>query len=387
MYSQNTQHKASKGSVQVKVSNSRLQLVFSHAGKRHYLSLGYSDTKQSRKLAEMKARQIEMDIISGNFDNTLTKYKPASALSTVTSTFTPILTPKPSLGDLWERYTEFKRPQLSQTTIACDYAKYASHINKLPTKDLNDAVQIRDYLVKVLSPNAAKRSLTNFSSCCTWAFKSGLVPENPFQDMAQEIKLHKSQASDNDINPFSAEERDAIVNAFENSRYYSYYASFVKFLFSTGCRPSEAIALQWKHITSDFRTISFEQAVTIGEHGLALKEGLKTQERRRFPCNASFQALLRSTKPEDGQPDQFVFPSPGGKYIDFNNFRNRGWKTILAQLGLSYRKPYQARHTFVTLALENGLDAKDVARLVGNSPEIIYRHYAGNKRELFVPEF
>ncbi len=57
------------------------------------------------------------------------------------------------------------------------------------------------------------------------------------------------------------------------------------------------------------------------------------------------------------------------------------------KLGIEYRKLYQTRHTFITLALENGLDAKDVARLVGNSPAVIYRHYAGNKRELFVPEF
>jgi integrase len=28
-----------------------------------------------------------------------------------------------------------------------------------------------------------------------------------------------------------------------------------------------------------------------------------------------------------------------------------------------------------------------VARLVGNSPEVIYRHYAGKSRELKVPEF
>jgi hypothetical protein len=38
--------------------------------------------------------------------------------------------------------------------------------------------------------------------------------------------------------------------------------------------------------------------------------------------------------------------------------------------------------------LENGLDAKDVARLVGNSPEIIYKHYAGiNSTKLEIPEF
>ncbi|MEO1561772.1 MAG: site-specific integrase, partial [Cyanobacteria bacterium J06632_19] len=48
---------------------------------------------------------------------------------------------------------------------------------------------------------------------------------------------------------------------------------------------------------------------------------------------------------------------------------------------------YQTRHTFITLALKNGMNVKDVARLVGNSPEIIYRHYAGQSREIVVPDF
>lgn len=155
----------------------------------------------------------------------------------------------------------------------------------------------------------------------------------------------------------------------------------------TGARPSEALALQWKHISNAFRTINFEQAVTVSEGGLTIKQGLKTQEKRRFPCNPKVQAILKKIKPENAQPNDLLFPSPEGKYIDFHNFRNRAWTTILKSLNIPYRKPYQTRHTFITLALENGLDAKDVARLVGNSPEIIYRHYAGNKRELFVPEF
>jgi integrase len=51
-----------------------------------------------------------------------------------------------------------------------------------------------------------------------------------------------------------------------------------------------------------------------------------------------------------------------------------------------YLPQYNTRHTAITLLLEAGLDAKDIARLVGNSPEIIYKHYAGNKRDLIVPE-
>jgi integrase len=79
MQSNPERHKASKGSVKIKVSNDRLQLVFSYVGKRHYLSLGFPDRKTNRRLAEAKAHQIELDILSNNFDPTLAKYKPASA--------------------------------------------------------------------------------------------------------------------------------------------------------------------------------------------------------------------------------------------------------------------------------------------------------------------
>ncbi|MEM1279002.1 MAG: site-specific integrase, partial [Cyanobacteria bacterium P01_H01_bin.152] len=74
------------------------------------------------------------------------------------------------------------------------------------------------------------------------------------------------------------------------------------------------------------------------------------------------------------------------------------WRKVIAKLeAIEYRKLYQTRHTFITAALEtpisteNGsvrmLDAKDVARLVGTSPKMIYEHYAGHSRELAVPEF
>ena len=56
-------------------------------------------------------------------------------------------------------------------------------------------------------------------------------------------------------------------------------------------------------------------------------------------------------------------------------------------LKIEYRKPYQTRHTIVTLTLEHGLDANDAANLVGSSAEVMYRHYAANKREVFIPEF
>lgn len=385
MYSNVRTGKASKGSVQIKSSNNRIQLVFSFGGKRHYLSTGYPDTPQYRNLAKMKASEIEKDILYERFDSTLEKYKPKSALTTVTP-ITPISIPKPNLAELWGKYIEWKRPQCAPSTLKNQYRAYSGYLEKLPTHDLDRANEIREHVLQSIPINSAKRFIVALNGCCKWAVKSELIAENPFYGMAGEIKLPKSEKAD-DINAFSIAERDRIIEAFRDNRYYKFYTPLVEFLFSTGARPSEAISLQWKHVTSDLKFISFEQAVTVSEKGLIVKQGLKTQEKRKFPCNAKVQAILRNIRPENANPDALLFPSPEGKHIDFHNFRNRAWKTVLGGLDITYRKPYQTRHTFITLALENGLDARDVAWLVGNSPEVIYRRYAGNKRELFVPEF
>ena len=398
MYSDSSPKKASKGTVQVINSNGRLQLRFRYGGKRHYLSVGLTDTSVNRKVAEAKARQIELDIISGNFDLTLAKYKPQSAFSTDSPDITPSITPDPSLAELWDKFIEFKRPQCSENTMKYTYGVYTGYIQKLPTHSLSEAIAIRDHILKTVPLNSAKRFITRLNACCDLAIKSGSITRNPFFGMAAEIKLPKALRGEgfSDINPFSIGERDAILNAIETDQFcpqksgfkHSRYAPLITFLFSTGCRPSEAVALQWKHVAEDCSQVIFEQALIGTDTGRKVRKGLKTQERRRFPCNSKLKVLLNSIKPADVTGEDLVFPSPEGKPVDINNFRNRTWKVVLQGLGIEYRKIYQTRHTFITHALETGkLDAKDVARLVGNSPEVIYQHYAGTKRELFVPEF
>ncbi|MEO0684899.1 MAG: tyrosine-type recombinase/integrase [Cyanobacteria bacterium J06649_11] len=395
--------RASKGSVSVILSNGRLQLRFHFARKRDYISTGYPDTPHHRKLAKLKASEIEKDILFERFDpNDLDKYKSQVDSGEITP-FTPSSTPsasQASLVQLWEKYTDFKRSSLSPSTLAKDYTKIARCIEiQLPSKSLKDAIAIRDWLVANKTANSAKRILTQLAACCQWALKSQMINHNPFFGMASEIKIPKSQSGASDINPFSLEERDKIIQSFKDNHFYNHYAPLIEFLFMSGCRPSEAVALQWKHISEDFRTIRFEQAVVEAEKGLVCKKGLKTQKKRSFPANNKLVALLESIKPEDATGETKVFPSPKGKWIDVHNLTNRVWRSVLQELSgtIEYRKLYQTRHTFITAALETPiptpdgrtkmLDAKDVAKLVGTIPKMIYEHYAGASKELFVPEF
>ncbi len=372
--------KAAKGTVKIKNSRGWLQLVFTFDSRRRYLSLGVEDSKNARALAQMKAKRIELDILSGNFDETLAKYKYGASGDAVKPR-------KPSLAELWDKFMDFKRPQCSPNTMRTMYLTFTNYVRQLPTHDLDRASEIRDYVVENFPLNSGKRLITRFSACCKWAMKSGLIAENPFSGMATEIKLPKTQkiAGLNQIDPFSLEERDAIIQAIETDQFrpassaftHSQYAPLIKFLFFTGCRSSEASALQWKNISQDCAQITFDQAIILTDNGMRIRKGLKTQASRNFPCNESLRTLLRSVRPEFPRSDDMVFPSPSGKPVNLSNFRTRTWKTVLTGLGIPYRKLYQTRHTFITHALETGkLDAKDVARLVGNSPEVIYQHYA-----------
>ncbi|MCC5622828.1 hypothetical protein [Nostoc sp. CHAB 5715] len=108
---------------------------------RYYISTGLADTSSNRKLAELNASEIEKDILCERLDLTLEKYQPQYVLSTITP-ITPIKKPKPQLDQLWERYSQFKKPQVSLSTYAKDFAKHRNHIAKLPTRSLDEASAI-----------------------------------------------------------------------------------------------------------------------------------------------------------------------------------------------------------------------------------------------------
>ncbi|KZL51247.1 integrase [Nodularia spumigena CENA596] len=382
MYSETPTERGSKGSVSIINSNGRLQLRFHYGGRRYYFSTGWADTPTSRKLAELKAEEVEEDILWERFDESLEKYKPKSSLSTVTP-LTPIQKPKPELDQLWDKYSQFKKPQVSPSTFAKDFTKHRNHITKLPTRSLDEASAIRDHLLANLTPDAAKRCLTQLKACCNWAIEEGLIDINPFTPM--KIKVPKGATEEQDIEPFSKEERDLIIRTFASDRYYSHYTNYVRFLFFTGCRPSEAIGLKWKHITNS--VIQLRASVVVSENGLVLKEGLKTQTKRDFPINSELQAIVAEIRTQEPNSEAFVFTSPTGKFIDHHNFSNRAWKTILAKCGVPYRKSYQTRHTFISLCVESHINSTAISRWTGTSAKMIDNHYAAtNFTNLRPPE-
>jgi Arm DNA-binding domain len=67
--------KSPAGTPQVKLSNGKLQIVLTYGGKRKYLSLGLSESKQNRDYADMVRSWIQKDLRYNNFDPSLDRYR------------------------------------------------------------------------------------------------------------------------------------------------------------------------------------------------------------------------------------------------------------------------------------------------------------------------
>ncbi|BAU10581.1 integrase family protein [Leptolyngbya sp. NIES-3755] len=382
-------------------------------------ALGLPNTEENWKEAESIASQMERDFLlkalPESIEGIKAKYLPKSHL-TVVETIAPKM--EPSLDEVWNAFLDHLRVleekgKMSPNTLANQYRTFTNYIKgttskkgdeiKLPTLDLSKAGEIRDYCERVIPADSCKRFIYRLGKACRWAQENGMISSNPFDGMAPKITVPKKSNEDTDINPFTKEEREAILEALKTDRFcskyarvkHSHYYNWVFFLFKTGCRSGESVVLRWKDMSDDFRYITFSRNIALSEKkGRVEKSGLKTQKKRRFGvCSQELQSFLRSIKPEDCDPDSLVFPPPlGGKWINYNNFSNRVWlgekgeKGLLECLEIPYRKFYQTRHTFITLMLHNGASINDVARLVGNTPEVIYKHYASNKHEIHMED-
>lgn len=384
--------KTPKGQPSVIESHGRLQIRFRYGGKRLRVSVGLPDTPINRGLAEQKAQQIYLDIVSGNFDETLAKYKPERVLATDDPDIKPKA--KPKLQDLWARFVEWKRPQCSPSTMHYSYKVFTGYVERCPIQDLDQAADICEWAVKNIPQESAYRWVVRLNAMAKWAVENGAIATNPFDGRAAKIKpKHQKSPKYQD---FTAAERDKILTAIQTNQFCSKYANvkhshyypYVFLSFHLGLRPSELIALQWRDISADWRFIHLRRSAVESDQGLVLKDGLKTQKERRIGVlSKKVQTFLQDLKPADAKPTDLVIQAPRkGGILRPYNLGPRLWKPVLNGLGIEYRKLYTTRHTAITGLLDAGIDAKDVGRLVGNTPQVIYENYAGNRRDMEMPD-
>ncbi|KKD34914.1 hypothetical protein WN50_28250 [Limnoraphis robusta CS-951] len=360
-----------------------------------FLSLGLIDNPENRKVALAKAALLESDILYERVDPTLDRYR---VLKSVAVLNPPSIIEVYSLGSLYSDYTESKKGRVRPGTYKNGYLVNLSHIKKSPYFDINVldvsdvsyAQKIADWASQTLTIGTGKRLIVQLNACFDWGIKLGKLKlkKSPFSEIEKQFEAKQRKTDENWTNlAFTAKERDRILNYLKQDSKGCIYYGYTAFCFYTGARPGEVRALTWDDITPNCTHINFNKEIVDGKGGRVTVQGLKTEEKRLFPINEQLRQILIEQKKQATNSDNLVFTSLMGCPVNPSGyFRPKIWRPTLAALNIAYRKPYCTRHTFITLCLESGMPVKDLAKLVGNSVNIIHKHYAGvNVRMLTVP--
>lgn len=170
------------------------------------------------------------------------------------------------------------------------------------------------------------------------------------------------------INPYTGEQVSKIIHAAQGQ-----HKNLIQFLFYSGIRTGEAIALRWSDIDLDAGVAVISRSISVDEESCT-----KTGERRTLKLLPKAIASLKNQEKYIKSMNDFVFhdPAKNQRWRDDQAIRKKSWKPAIAAAGVEYRKPYQTRHTYATLLLMGGEDARFVANQLGHrSLEMIHRHY------------
>jgi integrase len=293
---------------------------------------------------------------------------------------------------LWQRYKVAKKNLVAATTQKGDWPEVDRALNFVSPECLqfnatSASLLLAELLERYATSTVRKVLLYTRATNC-WAIEEELLTKNFYSRLFKSIP--KSQKSGRSQKCFEKHEIEYILAAFASNEFvskfsvhpHSYYRGYVEFLTLTGFRPEEAIALCWADI-NDSRII-VSRAYSQG-----ILKSTKTYETRNFPVNAQLDKLLKSLP----KTQNLVFPSPEGGYINQHNFGERYWKPIVKKLVAAgkvgeYLPTYNLRHSWITRMLRGDLDIATVAKLAGNKPDTIMKHYlAARTQNLVLPEF
>lgn len=146
-------------------------------------------------------------------------------------------------------------------------------------------------------------------------------------------------------------------------------SAIFEFLYSTGCRISEAVAIRWRDVDFARGTLivtgkgAKDRLVIIGREALGALERLRDCVAVKFPDAA--------------QEDACVFLSPRKGALSAR-FVERRMKIYLEEAGLpTDLSPHKLRHSFATHLLDAGADLRSVQEMLGHaslSTTQIYTH-------------
>ena len=274
--------------------------------------------------------------------------------------------------DVWfENYAKLKvRPSSHQTykgSINNHIKPYVGSIplSKLTSLDLQklykmlltegriDRIESKNQ-PKGLSAKTVRNINQIISSALNLAKEQKLLASNPADACALPKVEHR------EMKTLPVEQLTSFLReAKETGVYEMYYIEL-----ATGLRRGELLGLKWQDIDLVNGTIRVQRQVARID-GEIVEAPLKTKNSyRNVSIGPDAIEVLKEQKKKVGD-SEYVFPSPNGGPISPDSVLNM-LRRVLERAGLPKIRFHDLRHTFATLALQNGVDIKTVSGMLGH---------------------
>ena len=206
---------------------------------------------------------------------------------------------------------------------------------------------------KGLSAKTVRNINQIISSAMDFAVAQKIITENPCKNVSLPKLEH------NEMNTIPAEQLQAFLTEAKATGVYEMYYTDL----ATGLRRGELLGLKWSDIDWKNGIIKVRRQVARID-GKIVEAPLKTKNSYRA-VSISPQAIEVLKMQKAKTNDTYVFPSPNGGPISPDSVNNM-LKRVLERAGIPKVRFHDLRHTFATIALQNGVDIKTVSGMLGH---------------------
>jgi integrase len=337
---------------------------FSENGKDKWRSAGTSDKQKAKTIAEAFHARREQDKLADQNDEVQKLLAPRKVIT---------------FQQARDQYISARSAVLKAASLY-SYNNYGKHLlpefgdRPLHLITIADVEDFKNYLVsgkslggKSLGGKYANEVLRHARSICAVQVEAGVISQNPFAGVVF-LREDKGASRQDEIDPLSAAELSAVLASLSDE-----WRPIFTLLAYTGMRPGEAFALKWKSI--DLKT---GEAKITANRVRGTEDSPKTASSKRVvylipPVVDMLRSLKRNRTVHN--LDDYVFVARDG--MPYDKHIDGTWRRALKNADIRHRSSYQLRHSYISLALQNGIEPGWIQRQVGHSNlKMIYETYA-----------
>lgn len=257
-------------------------------------------------------------------------------------------------------YTGFLNNQIANDKIG------SIKLNKLTTNDLQQFYNRMSESGRVQrkeSQNKPKglsaKSVRNIHCFISHAMNRAVDEKLIFENPASRCILPKKEQKEIEILPLT--DLQKFFEEAKNSGVFELYYTEL----ATGLRRGELLGLKWTDIDFTANSIYIQRQITRTD-GEVKESPLKTKNAyRQIIVPPEVSQILEEKKDRENGFSEYVFSSPTGGPISPDSVLKMLHR-VLKRAGLEKVRFHALRHTFATMALQNGVDVKTLSGLLGH---------------------